>query len=115
MPHFILDCTANIMKLQDPKQVMDEVYTTALASDLFTPEDIKVRMNPYTHSLVLGGVHDFIHVFAHIMEGRTEEQKAALSKQIVLKLNSLFPEVPIITMNVREFEHSNYYNKNSNQ
>jgi 5-carboxymethyl-2-hydroxymuconate isomerase len=61
--------------------------------------------------LVLGGDSDFIHVFGNIMEGRTEEQKVFLSKEIVSKLNQLFPEVPIISINIRDFEKSSYINK----
>ena len=61
--------------------------------------------------MVLGGDSDFIHVFGNIMEGRTEEQKIFLSKEIVSKLNQLFPEVPIISINIRDFEKSSYINK----
>jgi 5-carboxymethyl-2-hydroxymuconate isomerase len=61
--------------------------------------------------LVLGGDSDFIHVFGNIMEGRTEEQKIFLSKEIVSKLNQLFPEVPVISINIRDFEKSSYINK----
>jgi len=45
------------------------------------------------------------------MEGRTPEQKADLSRKIVFKLNQLFPEVPIISMNIRDLEKSSYINK----
>lgn len=72
---------------------------------------IKVRLNPYKHSLVLGDNKDFIHVFGNIMEGRTAEQKSDLSRKIVSKLDQLFPEVPIISMNIRDFEKSSYINK----
>ena len=45
------------------------------------------------------------------MEGRTEEQKVDLSRKIVSKLNQLFPEAPIISINIRDFEKSSYINK----
>ena len=45
------------------------------------------------------------------MEGRTADQKADLSKKIVSKLNQSFPEVPIISINIRDFEKSSYINK----
>ena len=45
------------------------------------------------------------------MEGRSAEQKADLSRNIVSKLNQLFPEVPIISINIRDFEKSSYINK----
>jgi len=111
MPHFILDCTENILEIQEPRKVIEAVFETAYATGLFGRNDIKVRLNPFKHSLVQGSDDDFIHVFGNIMEGRTPEQKANLSKVIVTKLKELFPDVPIISMNIRDFTKESYYNK----
>ena len=111
MPHFIVDCSENILELKDPKEILDEVFESAFSTGLFSRDAIKVRLNHFKHSLVLGGDLDFIHVFGNIMEGRTTEQKADLSRKIVSKLNQLFPEVPIISMNIRDLEKSSYINK----
>ena len=111
MPHFILDCSENILKIQEPKVVLQEVYETAFSTGLFERNDIKVRLNPFKYSLVQSGEADFIHVFGNIMEGRTNEQKANLSKMIVTKLKSMFPEVPIISINIRDFEKASYCNR----
>jgi 5-carboxymethyl-2-hydroxymuconate isomerase len=111
MPHFILDCTEKILELKNPKETIEEVFETAFSTGLFQRNDIKVRLNPFKHSLVMGGESDFIHVFGNIMEGRTDEQKANLSKKIVAKLNDMFPDVPIISINIRDFEKASYINK----
>lgn len=112
MPHFILDCSENILKKQDPKEVLQAILETAFATDLFKSiNDIKVRLNPFKHSLVLNSDTDFIHVFANIMEGRNTEQKANLSQEIVSKLNLLFPDVSVISINIRDFEKATYFNK----
>jgi len=111
MPHFTVDCSENILELKDPKEILDEVFESAFSTGLFSRDAIKVRLNPFKHSLVSGGDLDFIHVFGNIMEGRTPEQKADLSRKIVSKLNQLFPEVPIISMNIRDLEKSSYINK----
>ena len=111
MPHFILDCTERILEIQDPQKVIKAVFETAFETGLFGRNDIKVRLNPFKHSLVQGGDTDFIHVFGNIMVGRTDAQKANLSKMIVSKLNALFPEVPIISINIRDFEKASYFNK----
>lgn len=111
MPHFILDCTERILELKEPKEIIQEVFETAFSTGLFQRNDIKVRLNPFKHSLVMEGDSDFVHVFANIMQGRTEEQKANLSYKIVGKLNELFPNVPIISMNIRDFEKTSYINK----
>lgn len=111
MPHFILDCSERILEIQEPRKTIEAVFETAYATELFERDDIKVRLNPFKHSLVQSGKADFIHVFGNIMQGRTNEQKANLSKMIVTKLNELFPEVPIISINIRDFEKASYCNK----
>ena len=111
MPHFILDCTERVLEIHEPKKVLEAVFEIAFSTGLFEKNDIKVRLNPYKHSLVQGADNDFIHVFGNIMEGRNDEQKANLSKAIVTKLNEMFLDVPIISMNVRDFEKASYCNK----
>lgn len=111
MPHFVIDCSETIIKQQSPETIMQTVYNTALASTLFAPEDIKVRINPFTKYMVGNGKDDFIHVFANIMEGRNTTQKSDLSKSIVSVLKTMFPEVPIISINIRDFEKATYCNK----
>lgn len=90
---------------------MQAVYEVADATGLFAKNDIKVRINPYTYYKLGENKKDFIHVFAHIMEGRSTEQKAALSRKMIERLNELFPDVSILSMNVQEFELATYCNK----
>jgi len=112
MPHFIIDCSENILRLNSPEEILREVHNIADAAGLFKKGDIKVRIRAFEYYTVGNTKSDFIHVFGNIMEGRTTEQKANLSKQVVAKLKSMFPEVPIISINVREFEKATYCNRN---
>lgn len=111
MPHFIIDCSENVIRLKSADEIMKEVFDSALATDLFTASEIKVRINPFTYYNNGNSLDDFIHVFSYIMEGRNSEQKANLSKAIVTKLNLILPEVPVISINIMDFEKSNYFNK----
>jgi 5-carboxymethyl-2-hydroxymuconate isomerase len=45
------------------------------------------------------------------MEGRSTEQKADLSRKIIEKLNTLFPAISILSMNIYDFEKATYCNK----
>ncbi|WP_297802066.1 5-carboxymethyl-2-hydroxymuconate Delta-isomerase [uncultured Polaribacter sp.] len=111
MPHFILDCSENILEKQNPRKVIEAVFETAFSTSLFDRDDIKVRLNPYKYSLVQSEEADFIHVFGNIMQGRTADQKAELSREIVVTLSRLFPEVPVISINIRDFDKASYFNK----
>lgn len=111
MPHFVIDCSEQIIKLKTPENIMQKVYDAAVSTGLFAPDDIKVRINPFQYYTVGNSKANFIHVFANIMEGRNTEQKTKLSKRIVTELKAMFPEVPIISINVRDFEKATYCNK----
>lgn len=109
MPHFVIDCSENVLEMKSPEQIMQKVYDTADAANLFAKGDIKVRINPFK-LYNIGEADDFIHVFGNIMEGRTDEQKLKLSKAIVSALKTMLPDIPIISMNIRDFEKSGYCN-----
>ncbi|MFZ1688090.1 MAG: 5-carboxymethyl-2-hydroxymuconate Delta-isomerase [Flavobacteriales bacterium] len=111
MPHFILDLSPPVVTLVRPDALMHAVHDTADASGLFAKGDIKVRIRKYKQYLVGGAQQDFIHVFGYIMEGRMAEQKKALSVAIVTRLKELLPSVPVISMNVMEFEKATYTNR----
>ncbi|MDE1207394.1 5-carboxymethyl-2-hydroxymuconate Delta-isomerase [Tenacibaculum larymnensis] len=111
MPHFVIDCSENIIKLKSPKEIIQKVYDTAESTNLFDKRDIKVRINPFEYYTVGNTNDDFIHIFANIMEGRNTAQKKNLSEKIVTELKLMFPEVPIISINIRDFEKATYCNK----
>ena len=72
---------------------------------------VKVRVNPFEYYNVGNSDDDFIHVFGNIMEGRTVKQKKDLSEKIISELKGLLPIVPIISINIRDFEKATYCNK----
>ena len=111
MPHFVIDCSENIIKLKSTKEIIQKVYDTAESTKLFDKGDIKVRINPFQYYNIGNTDDDFIHIFANIMEGRTTSQKKNLSEQIITELTAMFSEVPIISINIRDFEKATYCNK----
>ncbi|WP_286235619.1 5-carboxymethyl-2-hydroxymuconate Delta-isomerase [Thalassotalea sediminis] len=111
MPHFVIDCSANVLKSHDEEFIIEQIHLVANSTGLFDEGDIKVRINPFQKYSVGNKREDFIHVFTHIMQGRTTEQKAYLSKQVVTKLIALFPDIPSIAMNVSDFEKATYCNR----
>lgn len=111
MPHFVIDCSENIIALKSPKEIIQKVYDTAESTALFDKGDIKVRINLFKYYNTGNSKNDFIHIFANIMEGRTVTQKSNLSKRIVRELKLMFPNIPIISINIRDFEKATYCNK----
>jgi 5-carboxymethyl-2-hydroxymuconate isomerase len=111
MPHFIIDCSENIIQQNSPDEIMQAVYEVAEATELFAANDIKVRLRPYQYFKLGEGKKDFIHIFGNIMEGRSTEQKANLSRKIMKRLSKMFPDISILSMNICEFEKATYSNK----
>ena len=111
MPHFIIDCSDNVLNISSPELVMQNVYNSAESTNLFEEGDIKVRINAYKYFKLGKFGADFIHVFAYILEGRDIHQKKFLSKTIVRNLKSIFQDVEIISINIMDFERTTYCNK----
>lgn len=111
MPHFVIECSENIIQLKSPEEIIQKVFDVAESTGLFKKTNIKVRISPFKYYNTGNTKDDFIHVFASIMEGRNTNQKNNLAKIIVSELNSIFPNVPIISINVRDIEKATYCNK----
>ncbi|MDW9379929.1 5-carboxymethyl-2-hydroxymuconate Delta-isomerase [Chryseobacterium sp. JV558] len=111
MPHFIIDCSQDILQLRTPEELMDAVYETADATGLFAPNDIKVRLQPYQYYRLGTDKRNFLHVFGYIMEGRTTEQKTHLSRQISIRLSELLTDISFLSVNINDFEAATYSNK----
>jgi len=111
MPHFVVDCSQEILQVHDEESIIARLHRVATSSGLFEESDIKVRIRPFGSYAVGGGREDFIHTFAWIMQGRSVEQRAALSNAIVSELAEMFPLLPRIAVNVAEFERATYFNR----
>ncbi|MEG0926407.1 5-carboxymethyl-2-hydroxymuconate Delta-isomerase [Chryseobacterium sp.] len=111
MPHFIIDCSQDILLQKTPKEIMDAVYKVADSTGLFAINDIKVRLQPYQYYQLGDQKKNFLHVFGYIMEGRSTEQKASLSRQISIRLTELLQDISFLSVNISEFEAATYSNK----
>jgi 5-carboxymethyl-2-hydroxymuconate isomerase len=111
MPHFVVDCSRGILEHQTEDEIIARVHHVANASGLFDEHDIKVRVNPFAVYSVGNRREEFIHVFSSIMQGRSVEQRASLSRRIVAELASMFPRVANIAINIAEFEKATYCNR----
>ncbi|PUB33662.1 5-carboxymethyl-2-hydroxymuconate isomerase [Elizabethkingia sp. YR214] len=111
MPNFIIDCSQDVIQQVSPDEIMNSVYEAAEETGLFAPNDIKVRIQPFQYYKLAESKKDFIHIFGYIMEGRTTEQKADLSKQIITKLAVLLPDISFLSISINDFETATYCNK----
>lgn len=111
MPHFIIECSENILEKRPAEYIMSIVYNVTQSSGLFVQGDIKVRLHSYKNYMLGENKTDFIHIFSHIIEGRSTDQKAELSKQIIANLKPAFPDISFLSINIYEFEFATYSNR----
>ena len=111
MPHFIIDCSQNVIEQESPEAIMQAVYEVAEATGLFAVNDIKVRLRPYQYFKLAESQRDFIHIFANIMEGRSLAQRQDLSRRIIERLNEMFPGKTFLSINIAEIEKATYSNR----
>ena len=70
-----------------------------------------MRIMPFDLSIVDGKDQDLIHIVAWIMGGRTTEQKKMLADNIIRALKVMFPDLPTISIDVRDIDPDTYSNK----
>lgn len=111
MPHFIVDCSDTITNYCSSDLLMRTIFETAKSSELFDPENIKVRIKMFKHYTVADKKNDFIHIIAYIMEGRTMDQKQSLSEQIIIQLKKILNNIPVLSIDIRDINRTSYCNK----
>ena len=111
MPHFIIDCSQDILQQITANETMNIIYDAADSTGLFAANDIKVRLIPYEYYKLGQGKTRFIHIFGYVMEGRSTEQKANLSKLIITRLSELQIDTSFLSINISDFEFATYCNK----
>lgn len=108
MPHFIIECNTGTSETTSIDTVVQKVFDAALNSGLFARSNIKARARIYDASLVAGEDHDFVHVWGYIREGRTDDQKRTLSERIVSDIKSIYPDIFLVSCDIRELDEASY-------
>ena len=108
MPNFVIEHSGSLTQQIDADVLMDKVFEGAQASGHFPPEAIKIRVEPRIHFRLHDKQQDFLHVTAHILSGRTDEQKSDISNAVMdqlkgLKLTSVFVSVEVVDIHRASF------------
>lgn len=115
MPHCLIEVSADVTGLIDPAELVQLVHDTAHASGLFQPGEIKARLAVYEHHCVGGEPGSFVHPVFYVLAGRSDEQKRALSRAVVRELVERLPQVPAISMDVRDIRRETFSNRRNCQ
>lgn len=108
MPHCIIEFSDPVKNTAPPAQLVDAVYKAAFQSGLFEGPDIKTRASAFAVYQTGAQVLDFVHVTVRLLAGRTEAQKAQLSKLILDALLTLKLSNTSLTVEVVDMERASY-------
>lgn len=113
MPHLVLEYTANLLPDFEPAQALNLMYTVMLASGEFVPDHIKsraVRLDDYLVGDAAPG--SFLHARLHLLDGRSQATKLAITEGLVAALRSCVinnPAVPVqITAEALDMDRGAY-------
>ena len=108
MPHCIIEYSAEIADAVDIEGLIDAVHDGALASGLFPEYDIKTRAMAFRHHRTGQTRDSFVHVSVHLLDGRDDAQKAALSDEILQRIEPLSPQVASVGVEICDIHRASY-------
>jgi 5-carboxymethyl-2-hydroxymuconate isomerase len=92
----------------DVARLMTALHHAAADTGVMQAADIKVRAAPYAHALVAGKPDGFCHVSVYLLEGRTPEQKVALSEALRTEMSRLLPDTRSLSIDIRDMDAHAY-------
>lgn len=108
MPHCLVEYAKELEDQVAISALVQAVFQGALSSGLFEASQIKTRAQAFEHYLVADKKAAFVHVTLSILSGRTGEQKAQLSMQVLNQLKSLSLHQASLTVEVRDLDKTCY-------
>jgi 5-carboxymethyl-2-hydroxymuconate isomerase len=108
VPHCIVEYSPQIAEKLPIEQIMHAVYKGANQSELFEPEDIKVRAQAFEHFYSMARKKSFVHVNLKILSGRDLTKRKKLSESVIKQLERLGIELASITVEVTNIERESY-------
>lgn len=109
MPHLIIEYSPALAPAI--RSALLPLHQTLLASDQFGENDIKVRARGYEDYLVGGqAAGDFAHLTLYLLDGRSAEVKADLSRALMAAVQDALAGVaPLqITVDIRDMVRAHY-------
>lgn len=102
MPHLVIEYSREGHEHFDADELMRALHAAAAATGVMQAADIKVRAMPYQDYLVAGQRDGFCHVTLSMLEGRTPEQKLAVSEALRTAMARLLPRTKSLSVDIRD-------------
>tara|TARA_Y100001001_G_C7985789_1_gene301099 strand:- start:777 stop:1118 length:342 start_codon:yes stop_codon:yes gene_type:complete len=108
MPHIVIEYSKNIENQSNINSIISAVVNAACSSGEISRVDIKARAIPFDLFQLGSRENTFIHVTLSLLEGRTDDQKVAISKDLRKTLDEYLPTVSSISIDIRDMNATAY-------
>lgn len=110
MPHVIIEYSENLSRDPNIGNLSRCVHYALNDSGLFALDDIKTRAYSVEDYLVgsVGDTGAFLHVMIYLLEGRSIQQRKALSESVCNAVSSLISSKAQVSVDVRELSKEIY-------
>ncbi|KIZ40051.1 MULTISPECIES: 5-carboxymethyl-2-hydroxymuconate Delta-isomerase [Rhodopseudomonas] len=102
MPHIVIEHSGHA-DFNAPS-LMRALHDAAAATGVVQAADLKIRVIPYSDYLVAGARDSFCHVCVSMLEGRTPEQKVAVSEALRAAMVRLLPDTKSLSVDIRDMD-----------
>ncbi len=105
MPHLVVEhSTEGHGGAFDAKSLMEALHDAAAATGVMHAADIKIRAMPYADHLLARKRDGFCHLWVHMLEGRTPEQKVVVSEALRVVMVRLLPHTKSLSVDIRDMD-----------
>ena len=108
MPHCIIEYAKSLETRVKPSTIIDAVLQGSMQSELFQPNDIKVRAMAFEHHRSPATVQNFIHVTVKLLSGRDQQQRAMLAEKVLSQLDRIALSSVSISVDVVSMDKETY-------
>ena len=108
MPHVIIEHSAEVADQIDIDELIAVAHAAVLSSDLFPEYDIKTRAIAYAHHRTGQTRDSFVHVTVHLLDGRSDAQKAMLSEAVLARIEPRLPQVVSVGVEIVDMHRASY-------
>jgi len=114
MPHIVIEHSTAGHANFDAPALMRALHDAAAATGVVLAADLKLRTIAYSDYLIAGKHDGFCHVSVYMLEGRTPEQKLAVSEALRAAMMRLLPDTKSLSVDIRDMDAFAYKKRVNN-
>jgi 5-carboxymethyl-2-hydroxymuconate isomerase len=109
MPHIVIEFSAGLEQSHDMNALCGAVFDAAAATGVFPDiPSIKVRARPVSYFLLGSDPQSFAHADVGLLDGRTVDQKSAVTQAVLQAMDGHLPDVGSLTVDIHDMVRATY-------